>query len=152
VLAVAGAVLAWLTLPSDPPEIPEPDLPAQQAAACRALVDDLPATLAGETSVQVTGATAYGAAWGDPAIVLTCGVGKLDLSDLPGCTEVDGIGWLVPDDETRGDRDATFSADGYRPRVQVHVPEHYLPERGAAALAELAAPLKRHLKLSEPCL
>ena len=113
---------------------------------------DLPDTLAGEKSVEVGGDRAYGAAWGDPAMVLTCGVGAVDLNDLPGCTEVDGIGWLLPPDQAAGDKDATFTADGYRPRVQLEVPEDYLPEQGAAALAELAAAMKRHVKLAEPCL
>jgi hypothetical protein len=137
---------------SGPPAIDTARLSDADARTCRELVADLPDTLAGERSVDVTGDTAYGAAWGDPAIVLTCGVAALDLSDLPGCTEVDGIGWLVPPDEASGDRDATFTADGYRPRVRLEVPERYLPEQGAAALGELAGPLERHVKMTEPCL
>ncbi|WP_051552102.1 DUF3515 domain-containing protein [Nocardioides sp. URHA0020] len=150
---VACAVVLLATgCSSGPPEISTPRLSAAAAQSCRDLVADLPDRLADEDSVEVAGDTAYGAAWGDPAIVLTCGVAAVDLTDLPGCTEVDGIGWLLPQDEAGGDRDATFTADGYRPRVRLEVPEDYLPEQGAAALADLAPVLKRHLKLSEPCL
>lgn len=156
-LGTWGAVaLALLTLlggcSSDPPEIETPDLGAADAQACRDLVADLPDTLAGEERVEATGDTEYGAAWGDPAIVLTCGVAAADLTEVPGCTEANGVGWLVPDDELEGDRDATFTADGYRPRVRLEVPEDYLPERGAEALTQLAAPVKRHLELEVPCL
>ena len=132
--------------------IDAPELSAADAQTCRDLVADLPATLNGEKQVETTGDSAYGAAWGDPAIVLTCGVGKLDLSDGPTCAEADGVGWLVPPDELDGDRDATFTADGYRPRVQLEVPDDYLPEGGAAALAELAAPVKAHLEKVEGCI
>ena len=150
---VACAVLLAATgCSSGPPEIDKPDLPAAQDAACKSLVADLPDTLVGEKAVEVTGATAYGAAWGDPAIVLTCGVDAVDLADVPQCVDADDIGWLVSDEDAEGEGDATFTADGYRPRVRLEVPEDYLPERGAGALAELAAPLKQHLKLKESCL
>ena len=62
--------------------------------------------------------------------------------------EVDGVGWLVSDEDAEGDRDATFTADGYRPRVRLEVPADYLPEGGAGALAELAAPVKQHLEMT----
>jgi hypothetical protein len=134
-----------------PVEIDAPELSAADARACRDFVADLPDTLAGQKSDETSGDTQYGAAWGDPPIVLTCGVGPLDLSDVPPCSQVDGVGWLVPTDETGGDRDATFTADGYRPRVRLEVPKDYLPEGGAAALADLAGPVKQHLKLVERC-
>jgi Protein of unknown function (DUF3515) len=146
------AALMVSVLRSGPPEIDAPELSATDAQTCRDFVDSLPATLAGEKQVETTGDTAYGAAWGDPAIVLTCGVGKADLKDIPPCAEVDGVGWLVPPDELEGDRDATFTADGYRPRIRLDVPDDYLPEGGASALADLAAPVKKYLKKVERCL
>jgi hypothetical protein len=136
----------------DPPEIDAPHLSAADARACRALVAALPDTLAGEPRRDdVTGDTEFGAAWGDPAIVLTCGVGRTDLTDVPSCAEVNGVGWLVPPGEQEGGTDATFTADGYRPRVRLHVPEDYLPEGGAAALADLTAVMKAHTRLVERC-
>jgi hypothetical protein len=149
--AVASALLLT-ACSSGPPEIDSGDLSAADARTCRELVADLPETLVGQAAVEVTGDQEYGAAWGDPPIVLTCGVGPADLTDVPGCTQVDGVGWLVPPDDAEGDRDATFTADGYRPRVQLVVPRDYLPEDGAAALTELAGPVKRHLERVERCL
>jgi Protein of unknown function (DUF3515) len=151
VVACASVLLLATGCSSGPPDIARPALPDRQDAACRALVADLPETLAGERSTEVAGATAYGAAWGDPAIVLTCGVGPMDLSGQPSCVEADGVGWLVPRDQATGDRDATFTADGYRPRVRLQVPKEYLPEQGASALAELAGPVERHLTAAVPC-
>jgi hypothetical protein len=144
VLAV-GAVLVVRLWPS-PPEIPSPDLPARQAAACRALHAALPDTLLDEPSTEITGAREYGAAWGDPAIVLTCGVGAVDLADAPPCTVVNGIGWVTQ----QQDDSTVFTADGYRPRVRVVVPDDYAPEAGA--LTELAALMKEHTVREVKCL
>ena len=151
--AVASAVvLLAAACSAAPPQIDAPHLPAAQARTCGELVRDLPHTLAGEQRRDdVTGDTRYGAAWGDPAIVLTCGVGAVDLSEVPPCAQVNGVGWVVPPGELSGDRDATFTADGYRPRVRLVVPKDYLPEGGAAALAELAHVVKQHLRLVERC-
>ena len=150
-VVACAAVLLLTGCSGGPPDIPTPDLSAKEDADCRALVADLPATLAGEASAEVTGDAAYGAAWGDPAIVLTCGVGATDLEDVPKCVVADGVGWLVPPDQVDGDRDATFTADGYRPRVRLEVPRDYLPEQGASALAELAPIVKAHTTKKVPC-
>ncbi|MGB0100670.1 MAG: DUF3515 domain-containing protein [Nocardioides sp.] len=145
---VVACVAALLASGCGPPEIETGDLRDADARACSALVADLPDTLSGETAVEVAGDAAYGAAWGDPAIVLTCGVDAVDISEAPPCVVADGVGWVTP--ETEGD--ATLTADGYRPRVRLVVPEDYLPEGSAAALAELAGPIKEHLELEERCL
>jgi hypothetical protein len=79
--------------------------------------------------------------------VLTCGVGPVDIETAPPCTVVDGVGWVVPEE---GGDETTFLADGYRPRVQVVVPDDYAPEAGV--LTELAVPVKQHLDLQDRCL
>ena len=85
--AVACAVVLLVAGCGDePPEIDAPDLSAADASACRDLVAALPDELAGQERVDVTGDTEYGAAWGDPAIVLTCGVGRPDdFTDISTC-------------------------------------------------------------------
>jgi Protein of unknown function (DUF3515) len=95
----------------------------------------------------VQGDTEYGAAWGDPAIVLTCGVDGVDITAAPPCTVVDGVGWVVPEE---GSDETTFTADGYRPRVQVVVPDDYAP--AADALTELGPLVEEHTRLEEECL
>jgi hypothetical protein len=137
---------------SGPVEIDSPDLSARERTACESLVASLPERVAAESSRAVTPKGALGAAWGDPAITLTCGVGvPAGFDRLSGCTQVDGVGWFVPEGATSGEEDATFTAVGYRPRVALHVPSDYLPEGGAAALAELAAPVREHLRLVDRC-
>ena len=63
------------SVPVDPPS----DLPADQQAACEGLVADLPDRLIGEDAREVSPDGALGAAWGDPALVLSCGVGELTV-------------------------------------------------------------------------
>ena len=106
---------------------------------------DLPDTLAGVSSVEVAGDTEYGAAWGDPPIVLTCGVGAVDLAEAPPCLAVDGVGWVV----LEGDDETTFAADGYRPRLRVVVPDDYAPEGGV--LTGLTESVTSHLRLEDEC-
>lgn len=144
--AVACALVLGVTA-CGPPVIETGELSDADAQACRDLVADLPGTLLDEEAVEVEGDTAYGAAWGDPAIVLTCGVDAIDISQAPPCTVVDGVGWVVPEE---GGDETTFVADGFRPRVRVVVPDDYAPE--ASALTELGPLVQEHAELEDECL
>ena len=133
-------------------EIDSPDVTGAERTACEHFLAALPAELAGQKSRTVTPAGALGKAWGDPAFTVTCGVGVPEGFDrLAGCTQVNGVGWFLPEDEAQGGRDATFTAVGYRPRVALRVPADYQPEGGAAALAQLAAPVRQQLELVDRC-
>jgi Protein of unknown function (DUF3515) len=140
---------------SGPVEIDAPSMSAADAAACRKLVDDLPDRVAGEKARDLSGDTQLGAAWGDPAIVLTCGVPQpSDFTDTSTCIETAGVGWYVPDDVLlSGDqsRDVTMTAVGYRPRVQVFLPGEYRPDGFPNAGAAIGAVVDRDLKLVQPC-
>ena len=138
---------------SDTVEIGSPDVTGAERAACEHFLAALPAELAGQKSRTVTPAGALGAAWGDPAFTVTCGVGVPQGFDrLAGCTQVNGVGWFVPAEQVEDDsRDVTFSTAGYRPIVELRVPAEYRPEGGAAALAELAKPLRKRLELVQAC-
>ena len=130
-----------------------PDLPAAAAATCRELVADAPDTLAGLASRPVTPHDAPAAAWGDPAIVLTCGAEvPREFTRFSSCVQADGVGWFVPQaQQLDQSADVTWTAVGYRPVVAVHVPADYRPEGAAAVIAELAAPVRAHLRLVRPC-
>ena len=145
-VVASAAVLLAAGCGGGPPEIDAPDLSAADAATCRDFVDALPDTLVGHASVEATGDTEYGAAWGDPAIVLTCGVDPVDLTDVPPCTVVDGVGWVVEE----SDGSTTLTADGYRPRVRVVVPDDY--DQPAGLVTALAGPVKKYLALEDRCL
>lgn len=138
------------------PEIDAPDLSAADASACRDLVDALPDTLAGHDRVDATGDTAYGAAWGDPAIVLTCGVGvPADFTDTSTCVQVNRTGWFVPDDVLLADDqslDVTTTEMLHRPRVQLFVPGEYRPDGFANATGEIGGVIAETLRRTGHCL
>ena len=123
-------------------------------ATCEALVDDLPDTLAGEQRRSVDPDGALGAAWGDPAYVLTCGVPDPDdYEPTDECNAIAGVGWWVPDDELEDMReDAGAIALSLTPYVEVEVPARYRTDGIDRALAELAPVLEEHLAAGRPCL
>ncbi len=139
---------------SGPIEIEEHDLSAGDRAACKALVDDLPDTLAGEPRRTVEPDGALGAAWGDPAYVLTCGVPEpSDYEPTAQCNVIKGVGWYVTDDQLSDPgEDATPVALSLRPYVEVTVPSEHRTEGVDRALADLAPVLKQHLGEGLSCL
>jgi len=122
-------------------------------AACEGFFDDLPATLNDEEPRDTEPADALGAAYGDPAMVLTCGVALPDDYDkFSSCEEANGVGWYVPLEEIEDQAaDVTLTAVGYQPVVRLEMPADYRPEGAAAAIAELATPVKDNLRLVEGC-
>lgn len=134
--------------------IDQHDLSEADRAACRALVDDLPDTLAGEPRRAVDPGDALGAAWGDPAYVLTCGVPEpTDYEPAAECSVIKGVGWYVTDDQLSDLReDATPIALSLTPYVEVQVPARHRTEGIDRALAELAPVLKENLGEGRPCL
>jgi len=156
-----GAVACALLLPmaacsSGPPTIDVPELSAADATACHALVAAVPDTLAGHDRVAVTGDTELGAAWGDPAIVLTCGVGRPeDFTDSSTCVTMDRTGWYVPDEVLLSDdesRDVTTTEMNYRPRVRLVVPGDYRPEGFSDSIATIGKLIEKTLDRTGRCL
>jgi hypothetical protein len=144
VLALALAVLAGtLAGCSD-----LPDLPADEASACAALVDDLPDPLAGEALTDRDDRTA---SWGD--VELTCGVDRPEEYDeYSPCIQMSGVGWFVPDDELKDiGGDATATALTRTPYVALHVPAERRTAGVDEMLAQLAGPVKAHLEAGRPC-
>jgi hypothetical protein len=81
-----------------PPATPEAD------ANCPALMQALPLDLLGEPSRLVDSDTPYAAAWGDPPVVLVCGVPQpAGLVPGEGLFTINGVTWFVD----QSDPDAT---------------------------------------------
>jgi len=142
----------------EPVIIDSPRLDAADAEACRDLLDDLPDQLYDEDRRLVAPAAAYGAAWGEPAIVLTCGAPMPEgLDDLSPCLEANGVGWFLPpeaEDDLGDDEepaDVTIAAAGYRPVVAVTIPGDYRPGGVAGVTAGLAEAVEANLELVQPC-
>ena len=151
-----SALACLLLAACSPGKVPieEQDLSEADRATCEALVDDLPDTLAGELRRSTDPDDALGAAWGDPAYVLTCGVPEpSDYAPTAECSVVKGIGWYVADDQLSDARvDATPIALSRTPYVELLVPSRYRTNGIDRALAELAPVLKEHLAEGLSCL
>ncbi len=153
-LVIVVALAGLLAGCGGPVELATYDLDETDRRACEAFAADLPDVLAQEERVDVEPDDALGAAYGDPPITVTCGVPTPEGFDLTAqCQEANGVGWFLPpellDDP---DADATLSAAGNRPVVQVVVPG--VADRGdlaAAAIAELAPLVTEHLPLRQRC-
>jgi hypothetical protein len=100
-------------------------------AACTALLGRLPDRVLdrARTSLHVTGA----AAWGDPAIVLRCGV------PVPGptaehCLDANGLSWIIA--ETK--HTLRFISYGRTPAVELRIPASVERSSAPGALVDLA--------------
>ena len=116
-----------------PPATPEAD------AACPALMGTLPLELAGEPSRRVDSATPYAYAWGDPAIVLICGVDR-PAGFVAGVSaiQINGVQWYVD----TSDPDATVWTTVDRPvYVEITLPAEVDSAPVTALTPEIAAAL-----------
>ncbi len=135
---------------SDEIDVPATKVSADDAARCRALVDALPATVADQKRRATTG-NAFSAAWGDPAIVLRCGVGvPRDYDKFAACQRADGVDWFVPESVMADQRaDVVMTTLGRSPRVEVTVPADYRPT--LAPMTDLATAIKEATREVSPC-
>jgi hypothetical protein len=110
----------------------------------------LPATVDGEPRRHDTGSV-YVAAWGDPAIVLRCGVGTpAGFDRFSTCQRADGIDWFVPDAiMSDQNADVLMTTVGRSPSVDVTVPARYRPSLGP--MVDLAPALQARTTPGTPC-
>ena len=130
--------------PVDPAPLVLP-VPAGATAAvetaCRALLGALPQEIdPGVARRAVEGTPARLAAWGEPPVVLECGVAAGSPTDPP--VTVNGVEWTVRD---TGDG-FLWSTIGRTVNVSVAIPGAY--ENGAELVNPLAAPVERSLPAS----
>jgi hypothetical protein len=123
---------------------------AKDQDACRLLLGGLPARVADLSKREVTPADGWGAAWGDPAIVLRCGVDAPEGFDaVATCTEVNGLEWYIPDEPPEDASAVTMTTVNREPTVEVRLPaEHWPP---AATLVDLAPAIKEHTERTGSC-
>ena len=119
VLGVAGGLLSGC---SDAVDV----APPPHSAACEPATAKWPDEVADEGTRAVDpsgGLTDDARAWGDPAVIATCGWPALGPTDKE-CLDVDGIYWVV---EPLSDG-VKFTTFGRVPAIQVLVPDAYQPE------------------------
>jgi hypothetical protein len=115
---VAGGTSARADLPVLPVDVP-PVTP-EADASCPALMSSLPVELGGEASRRVQSDSPYAYAWGDPAIVLVCGVDR-PAGYVAGVSaiQINGVQWFVDTE----DPDTTVWTTVDRPvYVQISLP------------------------------
>jgi hypothetical protein len=122
--------------------VDDADLPTDLADACHALIEALPDSVADQERREVDGH--FGAAYGDPPIILRCGVDRPDQL-MTTCMEVDGIDWFLGESDER----ATVTTVGRTPAVQLDVPSDY--QGTDAVLADLSAAVNEHTKRGQGC-
>jgi hypothetical protein len=152
-----GAVVCSLALLlpagcSDTVSVNAPPLTGADARGCRALMKALPDSIADQPRRKVADEGGYGAAWGDPPIVLRCGVPKPQgLDAFATCQVVNGVAWFIPEAQSQGNPvDITMTTVGRRQNVEVSLPEDYFPP--ANAMVDLASAVKRTIREDKPCL
>lgn len=138
--AIAGLLLAGLALQGcssgvdvDPP---------QGAPQCAALAKALPEEISGVGGRVATNPDSpLVAAWGDPAVVLRCGVAEAEASDpTASAVNVNGIDWVPVEHQDAW----TFTTYGRRALVEVIVPKSvavHPPE----VLVDLAAAVSKSI-------
>ena len=133
---------------------PQPDSGA--AAQCRTLLDRLPTRIDGQQERDVSPSGSLAAAWGDPPIVLRCGVARpAALTATSFCLQVSGVGWLPTvdgkeDDMTHPpDGTAVFTTIGRSPIIEVSVPSAYSPQ--PETLPAFASAIRSSTTLARPC-
>lgn len=127
-----------------------PDASDATTRACRSFVSTLPDRVAGRQTRSVDDAS-RGAAWGDPAIVLTCGVARAaGFNRFSSCQRTDGVDWFVPEDELgRKPVPVTMTTIDRTPRIRVRVPAAYWPP--TAVMVDLADAVKAHTRRTGHC-
>jgi hypothetical protein len=126
------------------------------ARACAAVVAAAPGRVAGQERRKLSPSSRYAAAWGNPAIVLTCsGERPQALTQASPCYRVNGVDWLatqhgrVVDPSAPLSGDLTFTTVGRSAYVQVVVPDAYQPT--ADALVDLTPAVKVGTTATRPC-
>lgn len=141
--------LAACTSGGGTPDIAVPEPRGEAAGACRALSRALPDRLTEEERGELDEETPYAAVWGDPAIVLRCGVarpalltpGNAEYNPMADAVEVNGVSWLIEEEPD----DVRFTTTERTVFVEVTVPGDYAPE--VNPLTGLARPVADHIPL-----
>ncbi|MER6422488.1 DUF3515 domain-containing protein [Streptomyces sp. NPDC001137] len=119
--------------------VPSPG--AKVAALCRSLDKVLPAKVDGLSRRDPEPASALTAGWGNPAIILRCGVARpAEMSDPEADgVEVDGVGWLL---QKQKDGSFRFTSTLRKAYVEVRIPAGRSGD-GMAPLVDLAPAIKK---------
>ena len=125
----------------DPVQVEPPTPEAAARQVCAQLVPALPDRV-DDGERRATGPeNPLTAAWGDPALVLRCGVERpAGLSPTSEILEVEGVEWFL----VESDAGFTFTTVGRTASVELLVPTSVDRTAATAPLVDLAAAIARH--------
>ena len=144
------ALLLVLSVACGPLEVRRTEVTSAQRTACDALVKALPDRVSDQDRREISG-NPLAVAWGDPAIVLRCGVPEpAGYHKFASCQTVNDLDWFVPD-ETSDDQglDVVLTTLGREPRVEIVVPAQYRPP--VAAMVDVGDAVKAHTDVVRRC-
>lgn len=131
---------------ADLPPLPVtvPPVPPEAEAPCTAVMGALPLELAGEQSRRVDSDSPFVYAWGEPAVVLVCGVDRpAGWVTTASAIQINGVQWYVD----TSDPDTTTWTTVDRPvYVEVRLPAGV----DSAPVTALTTPLAQALPYQEP--
>ncbi len=121
-------------------EVETPPVTGAADRLCPSVIGNLPLTLDDAQARPVRSASPYAVAWGDPPIVLRCGVPRpAELADDSSLLEVNGISWFV---QPAGD-ETLWTAVDREVYVDVRVPS----SRASGPVALLSGTIGEQLPL-----
>ena len=155
--AVVCAALLALTVActGGPVSLDAPALTGRAAQACRGFVDALPPKVADLSRVDADPGHGFGAAFGDPAIEIRCGVRRpAGLTATAHCEQANGVGWFIPEEQQSGANkgrptDITMTTVGRTEYVEVRIPADYWPP--VNTMVDLGPALRKTVPEVRPC-
>ncbi len=145
-------VLVLAACGADPVPVARPNLNEVEKPLCEDFIRVLPDEVGGLAPREVTPPNGLSAAWGDPAVIVTCGgLMPPEFTDDSACEEIAGVGWFTPEDQLKDPGvDAQVTTIGIEPLVSVLIPAK---QRGdaAAILTDLAPHIRSKMFISDPC-
>jgi hypothetical protein len=125
-------------------KVDAPDPGPSAEAPCTALFQALPVQLEGADPRVVRSASPYVRAWGDPPVVLVCGVARpAGYSASSGLIQINGVAWYV---DTSAKDTVVWTAVDRSVYVQVRVPA----SADSSAVTDLTAPIEKALPAQAP--
>ncbi len=121
------------------------DPPSGGGGTCARLHQRLPDDLDGRDRRGTSPASRRTAAWGDPAVVLRCGVPRpAALTPTSQVLEVEDVAWFL----TERPRAYVFTTVGRTAYVELRVPRSTPRDRATAPLVDLAPAIRATLPLT----
>ncbi len=140
-LVAVGAVVS-LAGCGGPLLIAAPELDAEAAGSCRSFVGALPDSVGDQERREVEGETV--AAYGDPPIVVRCGVPR-PAELISNCLRVNGVDWYLSDVTDK----VVALTVGREPSVEVQIPDAY--GTSSAALVDVGDAVMGATERTQPC-